>query len=128
MMISKTINFINLCLELFEQFSLTAFNQVKSFENINREQLIPDNLRLDYVNEKEKYLITNLYLTFFDIFYLRPDKLSFSNRIKHFIDTNNSKPIFTETHRYSYVHKQEMKSEINKIIYQGINQPSISPW
>lgn len=73
-------------------------------------------------------MITELCLDFSDIFYLEGDKLTFTNEVKHSIDTNNAKPVFTRSYRYPQIHKEEVKSQINKMLDQKIIRPSISPW
>ena len=94
----------------------------------NRFNNIKQTLRLDHLNFEEKDHITKLCLKYPEIFYLEGDKLTFSNRIKHSIKTTDPNPIFTKSYRYPYVHKQEIKKQIDKLLEQGIIQPSFSPW
>ena len=54
--------------------------------------------------------------------------MTFTNEIKHSIDTNDSKPVFTKSYRYPQIHKQEVKTQVSKMLDQGIIRPSISPW
>lgn len=54
--------------------------------------------------------------------------MTFTNEIKHSIDTKDSKPIYTKSYRYPQIHKQEVKSQVSKMLDQGIIRPSISPW
>lgn len=54
--------------------------------------------------------------------------LSFTNEIKYSIDINNAKPNFFKSYRYNQIHKQEVKSQISKMLEQRIIKPSISPW
>jgi RNase H-like domain found in reverse transcriptase/Reverse transcriptase (RNA-dependent DNA polymerase)/Integrase zinc binding domain/Integrase core domain len=127
--IPKTINFQNLILEPINNFSINSFNENNvSSEIIDRTEIIKEMLRLDHLNNEEQELITNLCLDFSDIFYLEGDKLTFTNEIKHRIDTNDSKPIFTKSYRYPQIHKQEVKKQINDMLDQGIIRHSISPW
>lgn len=103
-------------------------NVQKCEMNENRTKEIRQVLRLDHLNAEEEEKITNLCLNYPEIFYLEGDKLSFTNQIKHEIKTTDSEPIFTKSYRYPQAHKQEVKSQIDKMLNQGIIQPSFSPW
>ena len=129
--ITKTVNFSEINIEPFQ--TGTILNNHKSNQNINFQQKdrlysIKQQLRLDHLNSEEKEAITNLCLDFEDIFYLEGDKLTFTSEIKHSIDTGNTKPIFTKSYRYPQIHKEEVKTQIKKMLDQNIIQPSISPW
>lgn len=76
-------------------------------ENIERKETVNNQLRLNHLNEED--LIIELCLEFPDIFYHEGDKLTYKNEIKHCIDTQNAKPIFTKSYRYSQIHKQEVQ-------------------
>lgn len=43
-------------------------------------------------------------------------------------DTKKAKPIFTKMYRHPQIHKQELKAQVNKMLDQGIIEPSSSPW
>lgn len=49
--------------------------------NIDRRQLIKEQLRTKHFNDEECELISNLCLEFSDIFYLEGDHLTFTNEI-----------------------------------------------
>lgn len=85
-------------------------------------------LRLDHCNIEEKRSIRKLCLEYCDIFYCEQIPLTFSNQITHKINLTDESPIFTKTYRYPEIHRSEVKSQINKMLEQGIIQDSISPW
>lgn len=93
----------------------------------DRTSELKNYLRLDHLNAEERDLISQLCLDFSDIFYLEGDVLTFTNEIKHSIDTQNSKPTYVKSYRYPQIHKQEVKDQINKMLSQNIIQPSNSP-
>lgn len=70
---------------------------------------------MDHLNYEQRDLITNLCLEYGDIFYIEGDQLTFTNEIKHSIETNNTRPVFTKSYWYPQVHKEEVKTQINKI-------------
>lgn len=55
--------------------------------NIDRIEKIYNQLRIEHQNEEEIELTTELSLQFSEIFYLDGGKLTFTNEIKHCIDT-----------------------------------------
>lgn len=63
-----------------------------------------------------------------DVFYLDGEPLTFTNKIKHSIKTTDEAPIYTKIYRYPYVHRQEIRDQINKMLEQGIIRPSRSAW
>lgn len=125
--IQKTINFSDIILEPIQNYSINNFKPFEN-QNFNREEIIQNQLRLDHLNSEEKELITETCLEFSDIFYLDGDSLTFTNEIKHKIELSNPKPIVTKSYRYPHVHKEEVKSQVSKMLQQGIIQPSTSPF
>lgn len=131
----KTIDFSDLKLEPVTQYELACNINVSNinsnqFQNdtTDRQYEIQNQLRLEHLNDEERESIVDLCLKFSDIFYLEGDSLTFTNEIKHAIDTNNAKPVFTKSYRYPQIHKEEVKRQITEMLNQGIIQPSISPW
>lgn len=125
--IPKTVSLPELS---FEPFEMTTINSLGISENPGKYERpeIRKQLRLDHLNEEEQELITKLCLEYSDIFYLEGDNLSFTNEIKHQINTKDNKPIYTKSYRYPHVHKEEVKNQISKMLDQKIIQPSTSPW
>lgn len=127
--IPKIVHFNNLKFEPYIS-DINTLPAEKSLLNLNvtRETEIANLLRTSHMNEEEKELIINICQEFSDIFYLEGDKLTFTSEIKHTINTKDSAPIYTKSYRYPYIHKEEVKSQISKMLDQGIIKPSISPW
>lgn len=63
----------------------------------DRHSLIKKQLRTDHLNDDEKCAITELCLEFSDIFYLDGDILSFTSEIKHSIETNAARALFSKS-------------------------------
>lgn len=129
--IPKSINFSDIQIEPYISQTILNYQTNNYFPNSNqtdRIQTIKSQLRTDHLNDEEKELITNLCLEFQDIFYLENDVLTFTNEIKHSIDTNNAKPIYTKSYRYPQIHKEEVRTQISNMLKQRIIRPSISPW
>lgn len=85
-------------------------------------------LRTDHMNPEEKAKILKLCKEYSDIFYYEDCPLTFTNAIKHSIKTTDEIPVYTKSYRYPFVHKAEVKSQIDKMLQQKIIQPSESPW
>lgn len=52
---------------------------------------------------------------------------TFNNKIKHCINTTDEVPISTKSYRYPFLHRNEVRDQIGKILEQGI-RPSSSAW
>lgn len=89
---------------------------------------ISNNIRTDHMNYEEKKAILKLCDEFKEIFHTEDKKLTFSNQVKHEINTTDDFPIYTKNYRYPYIHKDEVQRQINKMLEDGIIQPSFSPW
>lgn len=89
---------------------------------------ISDLIRTDHLNNEEKKSLLHLCRTYEDIFFKEGDILTFSNQNKHRIKTNDDIPIYTKSYRYPYVHRVEVRRQIDKMLEQGIIRPSFSPW
>lgn len=73
------------------------------------------------------FVYSNHNLDFSDIFYLDGEHLSFTNERKHPIDTKDAKAIYTKSYRYPQIHKEEVRTQVSKMLERGIIRPS-SPW
>lgn len=95
---------------------------------VARFQEVLSRLRTDHLNAEEKVNLLKLCKDYSDIFYLEDEPLTFTNKIKHRIRTTDEIPVHTKTYRYPYVHRQEVQTQINKMLKQGIIRPSSSAW
>lgn len=86
------------------------------------------NLRLEHCNQEEYDSIRKLCYEFRDIFHCDKIPLTFSNQIKHQIKLTNDSPTFTKSYRYPEIHRQEVQSQIQKMLDSNIIQNSNSPW
>lgn len=109
---------------------------ISNIECMNLEQ-IPDTsrinkviskLRTDHLNEEEKINLVNICSKYADVFYIEGEPLSFTNKVKHRIRTVDDAPIYTKTYRYPFVHRQEVREQISKMLEQNIIRPSDSAW
>lgn len=95
---------------------------------LDRTNEVIDLLRVSHLNHEEKDALYGLCATFSDIFHLPKDRLTHTEAIQHEIATTSSDPINTKSYRFPDVHKQEVQTQINKMLDEGIIKPSISPW
>lgn len=56
------------------------------------------------------------------------DDLTFTNAIKHRIETRDEIPVHTKSYRYPHCHKSEVLEQVNKMLKQKIIRPSCSSW
>lgn len=96
-------------------------------QNIDKTK-ITSLLRTEHMNSEEKNSIIQLCKNFKDIFFYEDTKLTFTNQVKHKINTTDEIPVHSKTYRYPYIHKPEVEKQISKMLNDGIIQPSNSPW
>ena len=85
-------------------------------------------LRLEHLNGEERQSIIDLCHKFEDIFFLEGDNLTCTNLIQHDINTGDAAPIFVKNYRHPHKLREEINSQVQKMLKQGIIQPSVSPW
>lgn len=94
----------------------------------DRAKDVLSRLRTDHLNPEELANLRRLCANYADVFYLEGEPLTFTNKIKHKIRTTDEIPVHTKTYRYPYVHRQEVRDQINKMLDQHIIRPSESAW
>jgi len=87
-----------------------------------------DKLRLSHLNGEEKQAVQQLCFEFKDIFHCEGIPLTFTNTVKHQINTADNIPIYSRPYRQPYAQKEELRRQISSMLEQGIIQPSSSPW
>lgn len=95
---------------------------------MNDNHDILDSIRTGHLNKEEKQALLKVCKCFEDVFFKEGEQLTFSNQIKHQIRTTDDKPIFTKSYRYPYIHKEEIRKQIDKMLQQGVIRRSFSPW
>ena len=94
----------------------------------SRADEVLSRLRTNHLNEEERINLETLCGKYADVFYIDGEPLTFTNKIKHRIRTVDEIPVFTKSYRYPYVHREEVKDQIGKMLTQGIIRPSESAW
>lgn len=93
-----------------------------------RARDVVSRLRTEHLNAEAQANLIQLCSRYSDIFYIDGEPLSFTNKIKHNIRTTDEMPIYTKTYRYPFVHRDEVRDQIAKMLEQGIIRPSDSAW
>lgn len=118
---------LNLKIEPLELNSHNC-NLISYTSSFNRTNEVLDLLRVSHLNCEERDALFDLCASFSDIFHLPNDKLTSTDHLQHEINTSSSIPIHTKSYRFPDIHKNEVRSQINKMLHDGIIKPSISPW
>lgn len=108
-------------------YSICTFDKPNS--NANRVKQLFSLLKLGHLNEEEQISIENLCAKYSDIFYLQGDKLSTTDIYEHTITLKqNVSPVFTKPYRLPHSQKQEIKSQIDKLLRENIIEKCNSSW
>lgn len=100
------------------------WNKVKE-----RSKLVLKELNMDpKIDPKIKEKLERLCEEFNDIFALKNDVLSVNNFYKQEICLNDSRPVYIKNYRTPESQKEEIDNQINKMLNDGIIQPSTSPY
>lgn len=91
-----------------------------------RAQEVVSRLRTNHLNPEEKANLIALCSRYSDVFYIEGEELTFTNKIKHRIRTTDDVPVYAKSYRYPFVHRQEVRDQITKMLDQGIIRPSES--
>lgn len=94
----------------------------------SRAEDVISKLRTSHLNPEERANLENLCAQYADVFYIEGEALTFTNQIKHTINTTDEVPVYTKSYRYPYVHLEEVSRQIQKMLEQGIIRPSQSAW
>lgn len=95
---------------------------------VNTISIEQPQFRLNHLNSEEKNLITRTLEKFDDIFYHKGDSLTFTNEIKHHIRTKHEDPIYSKLYRYPQKYKDEVNTQIEDMLKQGIIRHSQSSY
>jgi len=117
-----------------------ATHEQSHFQNVN---MIPDTMlrqpnkispilesdlyRLEHLNNEEKQRLCALLQKYHDIQYHEGDKLTFTNQTKHTINTKHNLPLYSK-YSYPQAYEQEVESQIQDMLNQGIIRTSNSPY
>ena len=96
--------------------------------NTSRAEQVLSRLRTDHLNVEERANLESLCAQYSDVFYIEGEPLTFTNQIKHSIKTTDEAPVYTKSYRYPFVHREEVQSQITKMLEQNIIRPSSSAW
>lgn len=93
-----------------------------------RYRKLIDQLRLEHLNVEEKTKLLKVINENQSVFHVEGDILSHTNLVRHEIRTQDDLPVYQKSYRYPHCHKEEVQTQIAKMIKEGIIRPSISPW
>lgn len=111
----------------FDEIKYSHFNTLNNIENRNSSDIL-NKIKTDHMNSEEKLSITNLIKEYTDIFYREGEPLTFTNQVKHSIKLSDQNPVYTRNYRYPQIYRDEIQSQIQKMLDQEIIRPSNSPW
>lgn len=107
----------------YEQVNNVEVNYEQSSPFTNSNDLV-DLLRVSHRNNEEKTMLFKICREY----HKDNQDLTFTNQVKHKINTVDDLPIYTKSYRYPYIHKQEVQKQIEDMLKQEIIRPSYSPW
>lgn len=86
------------------------------------------NFTTTHLNAEEKRLLGKTLKDYKDVFFNDNDKLTFTHEVKHNIKTSDENPIHQKTYKYPYHLRDEVSTQIQKMLGNGIIRESSSQW
>lgn len=101
-----------------------------AFELENNYQKVKNTLNFpsDHLNQEEKCALVKTLKPFKDVFFSDNEKLTFTHEVKHSINTSDDKPVHQKTYKYPYHLREEVSTQIRKMLDNGIIRESSSQW
>ena len=111
-----------------------GFNQGYRNSNTKERGYLPEHLlpliqnTSENLSFDEKQKLTELISEFEDIFVGPDGKLGQTNLAEHYIDTGDTKPFKLPARRIPMVKRPVVVREVDRMLEQGVIEPSTSPW
>lgn len=86
------------------------------------------NFPSQHLNNEEKIALVKTLKPFKDVFFSDNEKLTFTHEVKHSIHTTDENPIHQKTYKYPYNLREEVSTQIKKMLDNGIIRESSSQW
>ncbi|CAC5365137.1 unnamed protein product [Mytilus coruscus] len=109
-------------------------NDISDQVNILKDIDMPEHLKsmLDKVSsnlkDEEKQKLPSLIHEYKDIFVGPDGSLGRTDRVKHYIDTSDAKPVKISSRRVALKQRDVLEEELKKMIDKNLIEPSCSPW
>lgn len=113
---------------LQDKYNIEINHSSITSNDTSKSKDISELIRTSHLNSEETKALYKLCKQYENIFFKETHQLTFTNQIKHDINLHNEKPAFTKSYRYPYIHKEEVRKQIDKMLDQGIIRSSYSPW
>lgn len=122
-----TLTEIEPTIKKLSKFNVCVFE--KTQKNADRVKKLFSLMKLKHLNNEEQETIENICAKYSDIFYLPGDQLTTTDIYTHTISVKSkTNPVFSKQYRLPYSQKDEVKRQINKMLEEGIIEPSKSDW
>lgn len=118
------ISIINPCLSV----KVNNFETRDFPSHEDKEILELENLKLDHLNEEEKKILIKTLMRHKNAFHFNNKKLSFTNVIKHRIETTDDAPVYTKNYRLPHNYRDEVRIQIEQMLRDNIIRHSNSAY
>jgi len=84
--------------------------------------------RLGHLNQEETSRLKGLLNKFKNLQYEEGDNLTFTNTIKHVLNTTHNSPIYSKQYPLAQAHEIEVDNQVQEMLNQGLIRESNSPY
>lgn len=110
-------------------YEMCNFECDSSKANVKRIDKVLKLIDSKHLSEDEKFSLQRVCAKYSDIFYLEEDTLSVTNILKQKINLQpNTTPVYIKPYRLPFSQKDQIHTEINKLLKAGIIEETKSEW
>lgn len=118
---------INNCLIPFLKCCSYGEDEICQLDSVNIDEKVLQNL-FSGLNREECSALEDILSSYGDLIYSEGQILGYTNVVQHEIRTTIDRPVYMKMYRYPHVHEQEICSQINQMLDQGIIRENNSPY
>lgn len=112
-----------------DQFEQMNFEKIRNTKQVSRVEKVLNSVKLDHLNKEERSVIEKLIVKYNDLFFLDSDHLTVTNLFQQNIPLrSDAVPSYVKPYRVPHAQKKEIKEQTDKMLQDGIIEPSISEW
>lgn len=108
-----------------KNYEIYSFSEI---DQVNRHEKLKEELNFTNTPTECRKELLELCKDFSDIFALQSDKLSCNNFYKQNINVTDNVPVYIKNYRTPESQRDEINQQIDKMLTDGIIEPSVSPY
>lgn len=111
-----------------DDYDIVSFAN-ESVKSVGRVEKVLESIKMEHLNDEERRSLEHICAKYADVFHLTNDPLTVTNIYKYNLQLeDNATPAYIKPYRLPQTQKAEIQKEIDKMLKDGIIEPSKSAW